>query len=170
MILYNVPSRTGKNMEAETTLRLAREFPGKIAGIKEASGNLEQALAIITDKPDGFSVVSGDDALTLQLIRMGAEGVISVVGNALPAAMSRLVHTALTNPDSIEAAQINASLQTLDRALFADGNPSGLKCLLSQMALADDVLRLPLVPVTDKTRAAIAEGLKIALNHNPSAN
>ncbi len=170
VVLYNVPSRTGKNMEAATTLRLATELPGKIIGIKEASGNMEQIAAIISDKPETFHVVSGDDALTLQLIRMGAEGVISVVGNALPAAMSRLVHTALTNPDSIEAARINASLQTLDRALFADGNPSGLKCLLSQMALADDVLRLPLVPVTDKTRAAIAEGLKIALNHNPSAN
>lgn len=169
VVLYNVPSRTGKNMEAATTLRLAAELPGKIIGIKEASGDMEQIAAIIAAKPRGFQVVSGDDALTLQLIRMGAEGVISVVGNALPKAMSQLVNHALADHDSITAAQINASLQALDRALFADGNPSGLKCLLSQMGLADDVLRLPLVPVTDKTRVAIAEGLKIALNCTPAA-
>lgn len=169
VVLYNVPSRTGKNMEASTTLRLATELPGRIIGIKEASGDMEQIAAIIAGKPQGFQVVSGDDALTLQLIRMGAEGVISVVGNALPKAMSQLVSNALADHDSIIAAQINASLQALDRALFADGNPSGLKCLLSQMGLADDILRLPLVPVTDKTRVAIAEGLKIALNCTPTA-
>lgn len=164
VVLYNVPSRTGKNMEAATTLRLAQDFPGKIIGIKEASGNIEQVAAIIARKPTNFHVVSGDDALTLKLIRMGAEGVISVVGNALPDVMSRLVNAALNNHDCLEAEQINASLQALDRALFAEGNPSGLKCLLSIMNLANDILRLPLVPVSEKTRIAIAEGLKIALN------
>lgn len=168
VVLYNVPSRTGKNMEAATTLRLATEFPGKIAGIKEASGDIEQIAAIIKDKPAGFQVVSGDDALTLKLIRMGAVGVISVVGNALPAAMSRMVNAALADASSAEAESINASLQALDRALFAEGNPSGLKCLLSQMGFCADVLRLPLVPVGAVTRTAIAEGLKIALACNPA--
>ena len=159
LVLYNVPSRTGKNMEAETTLRLAREFPGKIAGIKEASGNLEQALAIITDKPDGFSVVSGDDALTRRMIGMGAEGVISVVGNALPRLFSTMVHLTLNDTSSAEAEEIDRSLQPLDKALFAEGNPSGLKCLLHHLGLAENVLRLPLVPVGEATDRAIAEAI-----------
>ncbi len=159
LVLYNVPSRTGKNMEAETTLRLAREFPGKIAGIKEASGNLEQALAIITDKPDGFSVVSGDDALTRRMIGMGAEGVISVVGNALPQLFSTMVHLTLNDTSSAEAEEIDRSLQPLDKALFAEGNPSGLKCLLHHLGLAENVLRLPLVPVGEATDRAIAEAI-----------
>ncbi len=159
LVLYNVPSRTGKNMEAETTLRLAREFPGKIAGIKEASGNLEQALAIITDKPDGFSVVSGDDALTRRMIGMGAEGVISVVGNALPRLFCTMVHLTLDDTASAEAEEIDRSLQALDKALFAEGNPSGLKCLLHHLGLAENVLRLPLVPVGEATDRAIAEAI-----------
>lgn len=159
LVLYNVPSRTGKNMEAETTLRLAREFPGKIAGIKEASGNLEQALAIITGKPDGFSVVSGDDALTRRLIGLGAEGVISVVGNALPRLFSTMVHLTLDDAASAEAEEIDRSLQALDKALFAEGNPSGLKCLLHHLGLAENVLRLPLVPVGEATDRAIAEAI-----------
>lgn len=159
LVLYNVPSRTGKNMEDETTLRLAREFPGKIAGIKEASGNLEQALAIITGKPDGFSVVSGDDALTRRLIGLGAEGVISVVGNALPRLFSTMVHLTLDDTASAEAEEIDRSLQALDKALFAEGNPSGLKCLLHHLGLAENVLRLPLVPVGEATDRAIAEAI-----------
>lgn len=159
LVLYNVPSRTGKNMEAGTTLRLAREFPGKIAGIKEASGNLEQALAIITGKPDGFSVVSGDDALTRRLIGLGAEGVISVVGNALPRLFSTMVHLTLDDTASAEAEEIDRSLQALDKALFAEGNPSGLKCLLHHLGLAENVLRLPLVPVGEATDRAIAEAI-----------
>lgn len=162
VVLYNVPSRTGKNMEAVTTLRLAKEFPGKVIGIKEASGDIEQIEAIIAGKSEGFQVVSGDDALTLQLIRKGAEGVISVVANALPAAMSRLVDIALVDNTSPEAEHINASLQALDRALFAEGNPSGVKCLLSIMGFCHDVLRLPLVSVGSITRTAIESGLKIA--------
>ncbi len=159
LVLYNVPSRTGKNMEAETTLRLAREFPGKIAGIKEASGNLEQAAAIITGKPEGFSLVSGDDALTRRLIGLGADGVISVVGNALPRLFSTMVHLALEDHASHEAERIDASMQALDKALFAEGNPSGLKSLLHHLGLAENVLRLPLVPVSDNTDRAIAEAL-----------
>ena len=157
--LYNVPSRTGKNMEAATALRLANEFPDKIIGVKEASGDMKQIAEIIAGKPDGFQVVSGDDALTLRLIRMGAEGVISVIGNALPHVFGKLVHLALDNFDNPIANEIDQRLQPLDRALFAEGNPSGLKCLLSHMGLAKDVLRLPLVPVSDMTRKDIALAL-----------
>lgn len=155
VVLYNVPSRTGKNMEAATTLRLAEEFPGKIIGIKEASGDIDQIRTIIDHKPEGFQVVSGDDALTLRLIGIGAEGVISVVGNALPRLFSDMVHRSLANPSDPEAADTDTLLQPLDKALFADGNPSGIKCLLNLLGLADDVLRLPLVPVSAETRKAI---------------
>ncbi|WP_301346064.1 4-hydroxy-tetrahydrodipicolinate synthase [uncultured Muribaculum sp.] len=157
VVLYNVPSRTGKTMEATTTLRLANDFPGKIAGIKEASGDLDLIGRIIAAKPEGFQVVSGDDALTLRMIEMGAEGVISVVGNALPHVFGPLVRRALSGNRLPSDADTDRMMQQLDKALFADGNPSGIKCLLSLMGLADDVLRLPLVPVNDATRRAIAE-------------
>ncbi|MBD5225838.1 MAG: 4-hydroxy-tetrahydrodipicolinate synthase [Bacteroidales bacterium] len=159
VILYNVPSRTGKNMEAATTLRLAREFPGKIIGIKEASGNLEQAADIIAGKPAGFNLISGDDALTRRLIAKGATGVISVVGNALPRMFSTMVHLALSDASSEKAARIDCDMQPLDRALFAEGNPTGLKCLLAHLGLAKNVVRLPLVPVSPETSNAIAEAL-----------
>lgn len=164
VVLYNVPSRTGKNMEPQTTLRLAREFPRKIIGVKEASGNLDQIAEIIAGKPAGFQVVSGDDALTLRMIRIGAEGVISVVGNALPHIFGELVHLALHNPADTRADEIDRALQPLDKALFADGNPSGLKCLLSKLGLAQNVLRLPLVPVCAEVDNAVAEALRGCLD------
>ncbi len=160
VVLYNVPSRTGKDMEAPTTLRLAREFQGKIIGVKEASGNLGQVSEIIDGKPEGFQVVSGDDSLTLKMLRMGAEGVISVIGNALPHMFGDLVHRALANPGDERADEIDRALQPLDKALFADGNPSGLKCLLSELGLAHNVLRLPLVPVCEPVHKAIADALQ----------
>lgn len=164
IVLYNVPSRTGQNMEAATTLRLAREIPEKILGIKEASGKLEQITEILQNKPEGFQVLSGDDALTLQLIRMGAEGVISVVGNALPKEFGDLVHEALANPSNPQLDETNTLLNPLLKALFAEGNPSGLKCLLAQLNMAQDVLRLPLVPVGDVTRQTIATTLSAIKN------
>lgn len=159
VVLYNVPSRTGRDMTADTTLRLAHDFPGKIIGIKEASGNLDRVARIVAESPEGFAVVSGDDGLTRRMIALGAQGVISVVGNALPAYFSRMVRLALADADSPEAEAIDKSLQPLDKALFAECNPSGLKCLLSLMGLAEDVLRLPLVPVGAATRADIAAAL-----------
>ncbi len=158
VILYNVPSRTGANMDAATTLALAANYPGKIIGVKEASGRIGQIREIIEKKPDGFTVLSGDDALTLPLVAMGAEGVISVVANALPARFSRMVRLALEGRFA-EAGAIDRPLQPLYRYLFADGNPSGIKALLAEMGLADDVLRLPLVPVTEPTRKALASAL-----------
>ena len=159
VVLYNVPGRTGRNMEAATTLRLARELPGRIVGIKEASGSLEQVAEILHGAPDGFQVVSGDDALTRRMIGLGAVGVISVVGNALPRYFSEMVALALEDADSTLAERIDASLQPLDKALFAECNPSGLKCLLNLLGLAEDVVRLPLVPVGSAVRQAMAEAL-----------
>lgn len=159
VVLYNVPSRTGKNMEAGTTLRLASQYPGQIAAIKEASGNMDQIAAIIAGKPEGFQVVSGDDALTRRLIGLGAVGVISVVGNALPRLFGTMVHTALSDAEAPLAVEIDKALQPLDKALFAEGNPSGLKNLLWRLGLAEDILRLPLVPVSAPTSAVIASEL-----------
>lgn len=158
VILYNVPSRTGANLEAATTLRLANAYPGKIIGIKEASGRIGQIREIIEKKPDGFRVISGDDALTLPLIAMGAEGVISVVANALPARFSLMVRLALEGRFA-EAGVIDRPMQPLYRYLFTDGNPSGIKSLLNIMGFAVDVLRLPLVPVTPATRQALQASL-----------
>ncbi|HAP29440.1 MAG TPA: 4-hydroxy-tetrahydrodipicolinate synthase [Porphyromonadaceae bacterium] len=158
VILYNVPSRTGANLEAATTLSLARRYPGKIIGIKEASGRIGQIREIIEKKPQGFRVISGDDALTLPLVAMGAEGVISVIANALPERFSTMVRLALEGRFA-EAGRIDRPLQPLYRYLFTDGNPSGIKALLNIMGLAGDVLRLPLVPVSAPTREALAASL-----------
>jgi len=153
-----VPSRPGANLEAATTLSLARRYPGKIIGIKEASGRIGQIREIIEKKPQGFRVISGDDALTLPLVAMGAEGVISVIANALPERFSTMVRLALEGRFA-EAGRIDRPLQPLYRYLFTDGNPSGIKALLNIMGLAGDVLRLPLVPVSAPTREALAASL-----------
>lgn len=156
VILYNVPSRTGANMEADTTLALAHDYPGRVIGVKEASGRIGQIRQIIERRPRGFRVLSGDDALALPLIAMGAEGVISVIANALPDRFSHMVRLALEGRFA-EAGVIDRPLQPLYRALFADGNPAGIKSLLNIMGLADDVLRLPLMPVSAATRTALAD-------------
>ncbi|MDE6127448.1 MAG: 4-hydroxy-tetrahydrodipicolinate synthase [Muribaculaceae bacterium] len=158
VILYNVPSRTGSNMEAATTLRLASEFPGKVIGVKEASGRIGQIREIIERKPDGFRVVSGDDALCLPLAAMGAEGVISVIGNALPGSFSEMTRQAVSH-NFDKAAAIDRPMQPLYRDIFIDGNPSGIKSLLNIMGLAGDTLRLPLVPVSPATRGLMATHL-----------
>ncbi|MDE7119484.1 MAG: 4-hydroxy-tetrahydrodipicolinate synthase [Muribaculaceae bacterium] len=158
VILYNVPSRTGANMEAATTLALANDYPGRVIGVKEASGRIGQIREIIERKPAGFRVLSGDDALALPLIAMGAEGVVSVIANALPGAFGQMVRLALQG-EFAQAGVIDRPLQPLYRALFADGNPAGIKSLLSIMGIADDVLRLPLVPVTAATRASLESAL-----------
>jgi 4-hydroxy-tetrahydrodipicolinate synthase len=148
VILYNVPGRTGINMTAETTLALAQE--SNIAGIKEASGILSQMMKIIADKPDHFTVISGDDVLTLPLIAAGGTGVISVAANVFPHEMSSLVKNALTGNFS-QARDIHYKLLPLFEALIADGNPAGVKAALSIIGKAENVLRLPLVTVSAKT-------------------
>ncbi len=144
IILYNVPGRTGVNMTAETTLRLAREFENIIA-IKEASGNITQMDDIIKNKPDRFEVFSGDDGITFPLITLGAVGVISVIGNAFPREFSRMTRLALSG-DYERARIIHHKFTELFNLLFVDGNPAGVKAMLSMMGMIKNKLRLPLVP------------------------
>ncbi len=143
--LYNVPARTSVNITAETTLRLASEIDN-IEGIKEASGNMLQVMQIIKDKPDDFVVLSGDDALTLPMLAMGADGVISVVANAFPAEFSEMVRLGLKGKLK-SAREIHYSLLDIINSLFADGNPAGIKAALDILGLLNNNLRLPLVKV-----------------------
>ena len=144
VILYNVPGRTGINMSAETTVRLAHDCENIVA-IKEASGNLEQVDEIIKHKPERFDVISGDDAITFQMIASGGAGVISVIGNALPKEFSRMIR--LEFRGEYEAARkIHHKFTELYKLLFVDGNPAGVKALLHEMGMIENELRLPLVP------------------------
>ena len=158
VILYNVPGRTGVNMTAETTLRLAREFDNIVA-IKEASGNITQMDDIIKNKPADFMVISGDDGITFPLITLGAVGVISVIGNAFPKEFSRMVRLAL-NGDYASALTIHHRFTELFSLLFVDGNPAGVKCLLNAMGYIHNQLRLPLVPTRITTYEKIREVLQ----------
>lgn len=144
VILYNVPGRTGVNMTAETTLRLAREF-SNIVGVKEASGNITQMDDIIKNKREDFMVISGDDGITFPLITLGAVGVISVIGNAFPKEFAKMVRLALGG-DFEKALLIHHRFTELFSLLFVDGNPAGVKCLLNAMGYIENELRLPLVP------------------------
>lgn len=155
VILYNVPSRTGVNMSAITTLALAHDHH-RIIAIKEASGDLVQCRTIIENAPEHFSVISGDDASTLQLVKLGAKGVISVAANAFPKEMKQLVDSALAG-DYAQAQQVQDQLQKAFSLLFAEGNPSGVKCLLSKIGLCSNVLRLPLTPVSDELSLKFAD-------------
>lgn len=145
VFLYNVPSRTSANISAETTLKLANEV-GNIAGIKEASGNFEQIMQILKYKPKDFKVLSGDDLLTLPLLSLGAEGVISVVANAFPKEFSNMVSMGMKGQFP-KALEIHFSLTEIIQTLFADGNPSGIKAALEIMDISNNYLRLPLVKV-----------------------
>ncbi|MDR1369531.1 MAG: 4-hydroxy-tetrahydrodipicolinate synthase [Dysgonamonadaceae bacterium] len=144
VILYNVPGRTGVNMTAETTLRLARDF-NHVVGIKEASGNITQMDDIIKNKPKNFDVISGDDGITFPLITLGAVGVISVIGNAFPKEFSRMVRLALSG-DYERALTIHHRFTELFGLLFVDGNPAGVKSMLNMMGYIENKLRLPLIP------------------------
>ena len=157
VILYNVPGRTGVNMTAETTLRLARNFDN-IIGVKEASGNITQMDDIIKNKPDDFMVISGDDGITFPLITLGAVGVISVIGNAFPKEFSRMVRLALEG-DYTRALNIHHKFTKLFSLLFVDGNPAGVKCLLNAKGFIENELRLPLVPTKITTYEKIREVL-----------
>ncbi|HCN82187.1 MAG TPA: 4-hydroxy-tetrahydrodipicolinate synthase [Sphingobacteriaceae bacterium] len=147
ILLYNVPGRTGSNMSAETTLRLANDFKN-IIGIKEASANFEQINTIIRDKPEGFLVISGDDMLALPLIASGAVGVISVVSNALPRIFSDMVRLCLQE-DFKEALPLHSSMLEFTGLCFTEGSPGGVKAALKQLGICNDIMRLPLVNVTE---------------------
>ena len=156
IVLYNVPGRTGVNMTAQTTLRIAREFKNVI-GIKEASGNMEQVKEIIAGAPDGFRVIIGDDSLAMEAIRNGAAGVISVIGNAVPKRFSQLVHATMQG-NYAEAEQIQKQLSPLYGLLFKEGSPCGVKALMSERGILENVMRLPLVPVSDALHKEIQNG------------
>ena len=145
-------------MKAETTVRLAKDFPN-IVGVKEASGSLEQVDEIIKNKPDNFDVISGDDALTFSMVASGAIGVISVIGNALPAQFSKMIRLEF-NGEYEMARKIHHCFTELYSLLFVDGNPAGVKALLNDMGMIENILRLPLVPTTITTKQKMADILK----------
>ena len=147
--IYNVPGRTGSNIEAQTTLALARDIPN-IAGIKEASGNIGQIMEILKGRPEGFSVLSGNDDDTYELMKAGANGVISVASNVFPSAMADFVH-ALQAGKFEEAAQMDERLHPIFKALFVEPNPIPAKAAMAQLGLMENSLRLPLVKASPET-------------------
>ena len=157
IILYNVPGRTGVNMEVETTLALANEFDN-IIGVKEASGKMDQIMQILRSAPKGFQVISGDDAITVPLMSVGLHGLISVIGNAFPKEISMAVRSA-SNGDFQTAKENHYKLWDLMALSFTDGNPGGVKCMMNKIGLIENTLRLPLVPVNDQVDADIATAI-----------
>jgi 4-hydroxy-tetrahydrodipicolinate synthase len=158
ILLYNVPGRTSKNIEADTTLRLAKEVEN-IAGIKEASGDMAQCMKILRDAPKDFLIVSGDDALALPQIACGMQGVISVAANAFPQEFSDMVSSSLHN-DFKKAKSINDRLIKAYELMFTENNPAGIKAFLSEMGLIKNNLRLPLMPLSKKLSEGVKDYLK----------
>ena len=156
IVLYNVPGRTGVNMTADTTLRIASSSE-KFIAIKEASGNVQQIKEILDKAPDGFQILSGDDSLSCQLMEYGVKGVISVIGNAIPKTFGRMIHL-LEAGQYKSANEINQKLSDLYSLLFKEGNPSGIKALMSERNLLSNTLRLPMVPVSPGLQIQIKEG------------
>lgn len=148
IILYNVPGRTSSNILPETILKLAKEFENIIA-VKEASGNMSQIMDIIQKRPKNFLVLSGDDALTLPMLAVGGDGVISVVANAYPRIFSSMVDEMVNGGDRYSALRSHYQLLDITNSLFEDGNPAGIKALLEIMGICENKLRLPLVCVKD---------------------
>jgi 4-hydroxy-tetrahydrodipicolinate synthase len=147
IILYNVPGRTGRNMTADTTLRLAKDFEN-IIGIKEASGDMAQSMQILKDKPDDFLVVSGDDNLAMPQIACGMDGVISVAANCLPKQFSEMVRLSLKG-NFAAAKQLNDQMLEAYDLLFAENNPAGVKAFMTELNLLENYVRLPVVPLSD---------------------
>src|SRR5947209_19892627 len=155
IMLYNVPGRTSSNIAAQTTLRLARDCENVVA-VKEASGNLSQIMEILHERPAGFSVLSGDDAVTLPLIALGAEGIVSVASNEVPDLMSQMTNLALTgNWD--EARALHYRLLPLMEVNFIESSPGPVKAAMAMLGLVQENFRLPLVPITEKSRARVRE-------------
>ncbi len=158
VILYNVPSRTGTNMEAETVIRLA-EGSEKIVAVKEASGIMSQLTTIKKYTPEDFTLISGDDVLALPIVSIGGKGIISVIANALPGKLSSLIHKAI-NKDFEGALKSHLEMIDLFKLIFREGNPGGIKALLHSQGIIENVLRLPLYKVGDETYRLISEALK----------
>jgi 4-hydroxy-tetrahydrodipicolinate synthase len=160
LLLYNVPGRTASNIEAATTLALA-EHP-RVIGIKEASGDLNQINEILLGRPEGFSVLSGDDALTLPIMALGAEGVVSVVSNAAPGEMAELTN-AMGRGDLARARQLQATLHQLMTAAFVESNPIPIKAALAELGRIGATVRLPLTSLAEGHRAAVKAAMSFAL-------
>ena len=156
VILYNVPGRTGINISAETTLRLAKNR--NICAIKEASGQIDQIIKILKERPKNFLVISGDDALTLPILMLGGDGIISVIANVLPQIFSAMVNYALDR-EFEKAIEINNNLLDMYKYLFIEGNPAGIKATLNILKLIDNNLRLPLVPVGKETYQKLKDSI-----------
>ena len=154
VVVYNVPGRVGVNLQAATCVELA-QHPNIIA-VKEASGNLQQIMEILRDKPADFDVLSGDDGITQPLMALGAQGVISVAANAYTKPFSRMMH-AMKEGRTEEALGLHYAMMRMNQLIFADGNPAGIKCLMSHIGLCENVLRLPLVKANEKVEADIIE-------------
>ena len=157
IIIYNVPGRTSKNILPATTLRLANDFDS-IIGIKEAGGDMDQYLELINNKPKDFLIISGDDDLALSSVNAGGDGVISVIGQAFPRQFSDMINFALNN-DSSSAQSINNQLSEIIALIFEENNPAGIKSLLHEMNLCNDILRIPLLSVSPKLRSDILKEL-----------
>jgi 4-hydroxy-tetrahydrodipicolinate synthase len=158
IILYNVPGRTASNISAATTLRLANDFENIVA-VKEASGNMEQIMDIIHQRPNDFLVISGDDALTLPILSAGGDGVISVVGNGFPVAFKKVIEAGLSG-DFGQASEAHYHIYPIISMLFAEGNPGGIKEVLAKRGIMETAMRLPLVNVSDDLRHAILSETK----------
>lgn len=153
VILYNVPGRTAKNMEPETTIRLAQDF-SNIVAVKEAGNNVQQYLEIIRDKPEGFLVISGDDDLALGVVLAGGSGVISVIGQAFPKDFSNMIRIGLKG-DAKAAYKLYFKLMEVINLIFAENNPAGIKAVLARKGICEDLVRLPLVEATDELKSKI---------------
>lgn len=163
VVVYNVPGRVGVNLQAATCVELAQH--PKIIAVKEASGNLQQIMEILRDKPCNFKVLSGDDGITQPLIALGATGVISVAANAYTKPFSRMM-VAMKENRTDEALRLHYAMLQMNQLIFADGNPAGIKCLMNHIGLCENVLRLPLVPVNEKVEAEIINEWKELKTNN----
>ncbi len=152
VVVYNVPGRVGVNLQAATCVELAKH--PNIVAVKEASGNLQQIMEILRDKPSDFDVLSGDDGITQPLMALGAQGVISVAANAYTKPFAQMMH-AQKEGNTAEALRLHFGMLRMNQLIFADGNPSGIKCLMQRMGLCENILRLPLVPVCEKVEQDI---------------
>jgi len=161
IILYNVPSRTGCNILPETTIRLANEFKN-IIGIKEASGDLNQVKQLIINKPDDFLVISGDDNTAYQSVLMGGDGVISVIAGCIPKEFSEIINLSMEKKEFESQSKFKIVKPLLDY-LFLEGNPSGIKSALHKLNLCENILRLPLVPVSDELKIKINNSISIII-------
>lgn len=155
LMLYNVPGRTGSNVSASTVLNLANDFQGTIVAIKEASGDFEQVMNIIQNKPEDFLVVSGDDSISIPMISLGGDGVVSVIGNAYPGLFSTMIAAALEQSND-KARELHYRLFPMMKAIFKEGNPSGVKASMEIQDLIENVVRLPLVPASQELYQEIA--------------